>query len=268
MVVVANRMSSTITTLPGTRTPSSSSFLVRTWTLWLRSIFAAKEPPAFHGEHQLAVLVHRLPAVLHQPDAFARGGRPRFNHGAAVGEGVARTHRLEPADAVDARRAEAGGLAQVAFHHQAHADRAGMPAARNQAAEHRFAGGRRVGMEWLRIELAAEGQDLLFRKAVAAHLGAVPDTEVFPPNHRSRRGGQLLAQCSRGGELTCCVPLSPPRPRCCSPQRPTRKASGSASSAPWPSCRASTTGPAPRWRATRSTRRAASTWAASAGRSS
>jgi hypothetical protein len=42
MVVVANRMSSTTTTLPGTRTLSSSSFLVSTCTLWLRSMRAAK----------------------------------------------------------------------------------------------------------------------------------------------------------------------------------------------------------------------------------
>ena len=73
IVVVAKRMSSTTTTLPGRRTLSSSSFLVRTWTLCFRSIFAAKHPPAFHGEHQLAALVDRFPAVLDQPDALARG---------------------------------------------------------------------------------------------------------------------------------------------------------------------------------------------------
>src|SRR5262245_64669790 len=100
MVVVANRMSSTTTTLPGRRTESSSSFLVSTWSLWLRSILAAKHPPAFHGEHELACLIHRFPAMLHQADAFARGGGARLHHEATVRERVARAHRLEPADAV------------------------------------------------------------------------------------------------------------------------------------------------------------------------
>src|SRR5688572_31595786 len=95
MVVVAKMMSSTTTTLPGMRTLSSSSFLVRTWTLCLSSILAAKHPPAFHGEHQLAALVDGLPAMLDQADAFARCRRARFEHDAAVGDGVARPHRLE-----------------------------------------------------------------------------------------------------------------------------------------------------------------------------
>src|SRR5262245_58353288 len=107
MVVVANRMSSTTTTLPGRRTESSSSFLVSTWSLWLRSILAAKHPPAFHGEHELARLVHRFPAMLDQPDALARGGSACLHHDAAVAERVAGAHRLEPANVVDARRAEA-----------------------------------------------------------------------------------------------------------------------------------------------------------------
>src|SRR5687768_864450 len=103
MVVVAKMMSSTTTTLPGTRTLSSSSFRVRTWTLCLSSILAAKHPPAFHGEHQLAALVDRFPAVLHQSNALAGRRSARFEHDAAVGDGVARAHRLEPADVVDAR---------------------------------------------------------------------------------------------------------------------------------------------------------------------
>src|SRR5688572_27478904 len=172
MVVVANRMSRTTTTLPGTRTLSSSSFLVRTWTLCCRSILAAKEPPAFHGQHQLAPLVHRFPAMLHQPDALARRGCPRFKHDAAIGERVARAHRLEPADAVDSRRAEARGLVDVGLAHEAHADRAGLPAAGDQAAKGAALRFFRIDMERLRVVLATEGDDLLLGKSVPADFRA------------------------------------------------------------------------------------------------
>src|SRR5262245_19222853 len=104
MVVVANRMSSTITTLPGTRTLSSSSFFVRTWSLCVRLIFAAIEAPAFHGEDKLAVLIVRFPAVFHEPGVLARLRRPRLDDEAPVGDRVARAHRLQPADVFDARR--------------------------------------------------------------------------------------------------------------------------------------------------------------------
>src|ERR1044072_2235256 len=53
MVVVANRMSRTMTTLPGMRTESSSSFLVRTWILWLRSILALIDGPKIRIECNL-----------------------------------------------------------------------------------------------------------------------------------------------------------------------------------------------------------------------
>src|SRR5688572_26889460 len=152
IVVVANRMSSTITTLPGTRTESSSSFFVRTWILWFRSIFAAKEPPACHRQDQLAALVGGLEAVLHQPDALARIGGARFDHDAAVGERVADAHRPQPADIVDAGRAEAHGPVDVGLAHQSHAHCAGVPAAGDQAAERAVLRLFRIHMEWLRIE--------------------------------------------------------------------------------------------------------------------
>src|SRR5687767_6373999 len=170
MVVVANRMSSTTTTLPGTRTLSSSSFLVRTWTLWLRSILAAKKPPAFHREHELAALVDRLPAVLHQSDAFARGRGARLEHHAPVGEGVPGAHRLQPAHVVDAGRAQARRLVDVTLAHQAHAHRAGVPAAGDQAAEHGFFRQGRVDMERLRVVLPAESDDLLLGEGVPPEL--------------------------------------------------------------------------------------------------
>src|SRR5262245_17879163 len=170
MVVVAKMMSSTITTLPGTRTESSSSFLVSTWTLWLSSMraltrcsffgLAAEHAPALHGEHGLAGLVDRLPAVLDQTDTGAGDRSARLEHRARVGDGVARTHRLQPAYVFDAGRAQARGAAEIVLHHQPHADGAGVPAARDQAAEQRVPCFRRVNMEGLRIELAAEVDDL------------------------------------------------------------------------------------------------------------
>src|SRR5262245_8160704 len=159
MVVVAKMMSSTITTLPGTRTESSSSFLVSTWTLWLSSIralmrssfsrLAAEHAPALHGEHGLASLIHRLPAVLDQTDPVARDRGARLEHRARVGDRVARSHRLQPAYVLDAGRAQARGAAKIALHHQPHADGAGVPAARDQAAEQRVFGFGHINMEGL-----------------------------------------------------------------------------------------------------------------------
>src|SRR5688572_11007705 len=194
MVVVANRMSSTTTTFPPTRTVSSSSFFVRTWILWLRSIcagmsrrsgrrLAAEHSPAFHAEHDLALLVERFPAVPDQPDARSARRGARLEHGAPVGEGIARANRLQPADVVDPRGAEARGAPDVALDHQTHADRAGVPAARDEATEGAARRRLGVGMERLRVELARESDDLRLREAVAPHVGDVADLEVFPPHH-------------------------------------------------------------------------------------
>src|SRR5688500_12586500 len=183
MVVVAKMMSSTTTTLPCTRTLSSSSLRVRTCTLCLSSMLAAKHPPAFHGEHQLAALVDRFPAVLDQPHALARRRRARLEQDADVNQRVAGPHRLEPADVVDARRAQAHRLVDVALDHQPHADRAGLPATRDQPAERALLGLFRVGMKRLRVVLLAEAHDLGLGKGMAPELGALAELEVFPVLH-------------------------------------------------------------------------------------
>src|SRR5688572_40091 len=139
MVVVANRMSSTTTTLPCTRTLSSSSLRVSTCTLWLSSSCAAtsaprsaaEHAPAFHRHHQLAILVYRFPAGLHKAYIRAACRGARLQHHAAVPDGVAGAHRLQPADVFQAGRAQALRAVDVALHGEPHADRAGMPAARD-----------------------------------------------------------------------------------------------------------------------------------------
>ena len=60
----------------------------------------------------------------------------------------------------------------------AHADRAGLPAARDDAAEEALARRLRVDVEGLRIVLARELDDLGFAERMAAELGALADLEV------------------------------------------------------------------------------------------
>src|SRR4051812_20406075 len=73
MVDVANRTSSTTTTFPGRRTVSSSSFLVRTWTLWDRiTADAAASGAGFGLELQRLVLEVLLEARSAELAAAAR----------------------------------------------------------------------------------------------------------------------------------------------------------------------------------------------------
>src|SRR5207302_5433323 len=97
-----------------------------------------------------------LPTVLHQPDARAGARSAGGEHGAPVDERVARAHRIRPANIVEPGRAQALAAIEVAVAHQAHADRAGVPAAGDQAAEKARLGGRRIDVERLRIEAPAE----------------------------------------------------------------------------------------------------------------
>jgi len=84
---------------------------------------------------------------------------------------------------IDARRAEAHRLVDVGIDHEAHADRAGLPAACDQPAER--AGARLFGinMEGLGIVLPAEGDDLLLAEGMAPELGALAELEVLPVLH-------------------------------------------------------------------------------------
>src|SRR6185295_7257885 len=120
-------------------------------------------------------------------------------------------------------------------------------------------------------QVVAVEHDLLHVHFGPAHAQAGNAAEIGPGH--PRRTEKLLAPSSRTtryskGGGPCCVP-SLPLPRWRSRLLAhTRKPSRSRFSARWPSSRASITGTAPRWRATRSTRPAASTSAADACRSS
>jgi hypothetical protein len=86
---------------------------------------------------------------------------PRFEHDAAHVQGVAGAYRLDPADVLQAGRAEAGGVEQVGVAHHAHGQRTGMPAAGAEAAEQAVLAGFLGEVEGLRVELAGEVHDLL-----------------------------------------------------------------------------------------------------------
>jgi hypothetical protein len=90
---------------------------------------------AFHLHDFLVVLVQHFPAHQHQADVRLAFHRARFEHDAAHVQRVAGAYRLEPADVLQARRAEAGGVEQVGVAHHAHGQRASVPAAGDEATE-------------------------------------------------------------------------------------------------------------------------------------
>src|SRR6266850_2627324 len=143
-------------------------------------IAAPEHAVAFHGHDPLIVLVEYFPAGLDQPHIGPAGGGADFERGALRADGIARTHRLQPFEIVDAGRPQAGRVEHVGIAHHAHHQRNGMPAAGDQAAVYR--GLRRcfVDMEWLRIELLRKGDDLVLVDALLADLMHFTDLEIFP----------------------------------------------------------------------------------------
>src|SRR6266852_441196 len=88
-------------------------------------------------EDPLASLVEQLAETDHRA---ALGMALRFflgEHGHPSAQHVARPHRLEPAQLVETARTDARRIAKESAHEKAHEDRTGVPAARDQAFEHR-----------------------------------------------------------------------------------------------------------------------------------
>ena len=85
-------------------------------------------------------------------------------------ERIARSHRVRPAELVQAGAAEARLRGQVVLHEQAHHESGGMPAAGDQAAERAGRRGHRIDVERLRIEFFSESNDASLVDADASAL--------------------------------------------------------------------------------------------------
>src|ERR1051326_3231241 len=122
----------------------------------------AQQLVADQRQNGLAVLVHRGVLYLHDAAVRFRRRASRLEHLRDDVERVARTHRLEPAQLVDARRADAAVREHARLPEEAERERRGVKAARDQSAEHALRGGGDVDVEGLGIELQREVDDLRF----------------------------------------------------------------------------------------------------------
>src|SRR6185369_8081257 len=162
-----------------------------------------------HRHHHLVVLVDELVAPADEADRLA-AGRPGLEHLGAPGERIPRPHRLEPAAGVEAGRAAGRRrLAPVRVHREAHQEAAGVPAARDEAAEDAPPRRLRIGVERLRVELAREGEHLRLRDGVRAERDDLPHREVFPVLHPSvsfrvsarRSPNRIMQTATAGGQI-------------------------------------------------------------------
>src|ERR1700724_3152326 len=167
------------------------------------------QPEADHGHHVLAGLIAHGVTQRDQPAVRLAARGPRLEHLDAHGQGVRRPHRRQPAQLVDPRRAETAGdpvaeaaraAAEGVIDHHAHAERGGMPAAGDEAAIGRAPGGFLVEVEWLRIELPGEVDDLLAGDLPRWRLPDVAGMEVFEIESHGCAGRGLIERTSVPGE--------------------------------------------------------------------
>src|SRR5262249_16521965 len=116
-------------------------------------------------------------------------------NGHAHAQHVAWTHRREPADLFDARRAHGRGIEHEAIGNDAHHDRAGVPAGCTQSAHQRRARRLFVKVHRLRIKLGRERLDILGADKLATVFIDLADGKILPkelchehPCHVERTG--------------------------------------------------------------------------------
>ncbi|KAI1691678.1 hypothetical protein Ddc_24087 [Ditylenchus destructor] len=113
-------------------------------------------------QHAFVVLVQHRPGPGDDAQVGARGRRARALHTGFQPQLVAGAHRRAPAHFAQAGRAEGFGIVQRRVHRHAHGQRAGVPAAGDEAAPAALGGALDVGVEPLGIVLAGELENLGF----------------------------------------------------------------------------------------------------------
>src|SRR5436853_7141790 len=110
-------------------------------------------------------------------------GWPDGDDGELRAERVSGADRLQPAQLVDAWRAEAGHVEQQTPDEQAHEERRRMPAAGDQSAVHRLPRRLAVDVKRLRVEAPREFEDLVFADRVLAEIEDFAGAEIFQVPH-------------------------------------------------------------------------------------
>ena len=131
----------------------------------------------------------RVGKVLSTPDDPSIGPTARqlgFEHGESPMQGIARSDWFEPAQVVDAWRAETVAVANHRIDEQAHVPGRGVPATGNQSAINRLARRIRIGVHRLRVVLARKVDDALGGELDVAQIDGQPLGEIFKvtPRHR------------------------------------------------------------------------------------
>src|SRR5690348_14564152 len=103
----------------------------------------------------------------------------RLDDGDPNTERIPRSHRVRPAELVQAGAAQARLRGQVVLHEQAHHEGGGMPAAGDQPAVRARHRGHRIDVERLRIEFLGESNDASLIDADAAALVRGPERVVL-----------------------------------------------------------------------------------------
>jgi Group II intron, maturase-specific domain len=138
------------------------------WLIWLGP--AAEEVHGFELQDHFALLVYHLAARTHYTPIGAAARPARLEHHESSCERVAWTHWLEPAQIVDAWRAQALARADHGVDQQPHVDRRRVPAAGDEATVDRAARSLRVGVHWLRVIRAGELNDAFGGERKAAQF--------------------------------------------------------------------------------------------------
>src|SRR5262249_47424484 len=153
--------------------------------------------------HGLAVLIERGGPDFDQPLLRARLRRTHLEDLALEAQLIARTHRVRPAELVEAGADDAARGLELALDQEPHGERRRVPAARRQATEYAFAGGILIEMKRLRIELGGKALDPIAVDAGAAGAVGLANGKVLEISRGHFDASMSnAASCRRHGQLS------------------------------------------------------------------
>ena len=180
---------------------------------------APDEAPPLDAHHHGSVLVGHGAPDEDRPTVGVPSRRLSVENLYRAGQPVARADRLEPADLLHPGRAPAVGSAEQAVDPHACPRGARVPSAGDESPEGRVFGRLGVDVEVLRVETAAEVDDLGLGHLIGAEVDHLPGREVL---EEQRRFGPAEAT-GRGLNHPVCLPAG----RCGAPLRLSDCATGS-----------------------------------------
>src|SRR5207237_698297 len=147
---------------------------------------AAEEVDSLYVHDDFVVLIEHFTARADDASIGPTARQLGFEHGESPMQGIARSDWFEPAQVVDAWRAETVAVANHRIDEQAHVPGRRVPATGNQSAINRLARRIRIGVHRLRVVLARKVDDALGGELDVAQIDGQPLEEIFKvtPRHR------------------------------------------------------------------------------------